>query len=887
MSLLADIATGATVLCAEDLRLPGLRPMVLARGYRSDHAAVRGLFGNGWAFNWDITLHVERDRIRLVTGDGRETVFKPITVGMQARLEDSGYVIEHHPDAYVAYRTPRRKQVFLKRNASGNVLPLDRLEDLSGNHFQFARQNGRLTMLADTLGRRIAFQYGGEVISAIQVTPAGGGGPVTVQTFRYDAQGDLIGVADALRREERYAYQKHLMVNHTNRLGGSRFAQYADDGRCTALWNNDGSGVRLLDYDDLRQTTRIVNTLGEQALYRHSEKTQVLSQVDPLGESQYFYYDKALHLTGYSVEGGGVATIQNVADGALMQADGEERVAFLQYNDEGLLESVAGALENTSTLGYDEAQNLTLYRCPGGAMWTFERDKRGRVIRVTSPEGRWVSRTHGDRTVTVEDDVGPLHTDTYDGLGRLTARAMSGERRRQYQYDAGGRLIAVSVDGGYNVKFGYNAAGLLDTVSDTEGLRATMRYEAFGRLTAATDTHGDRWTFDYDPDGRLTAARVQGLSTRFGYDWQGRVVEYTGFDGRTRQFEYDEDGKTVRSPDGERVFDLLHELVKETEAGRTVRQCSYGPSGELLDAEVDGRNLSFTYDGEVRLLTVGDGTHTLARSYDRDGNLIGLDAGEVSYAFAYDARNRLVGLTREEADVARLEYDASDRCTRLVEGDGGEIAFSYDVLDRLTESRRQRPAGPSSVRYRAGGPPVIDGVGGAAEGDEIGLVLHQQGLALVLLARLGTLTMPVWRQDAGPSPAKCGRVAVCLYGEDALRMASPRDPCDLLQYWQPAIEENTTNLPSAAALGRMGSILDRFFLSPAHFDLYHVADPGMLPRHQADRNRGPDPLVTGGHLSAPLRPRVWREVAAEMNHTFPTPRKGGLEPADVFALIEA
>ena len=36
MAFCADVATGATTLYEEDLRLPGLIPLVLARRYRSD-----------------------------------------------------------------------------------------------------------------------------------------------------------------------------------------------------------------------------------------------------------------------------------------------------------------------------------------------------------------------------------------------------------------------------------------------------------------------------------------------------------------------------------------------------------------------------------------------------------------------------------------------------------------------------------------------------------------------------------------------------------------------------------------------------------------------------------------------------------------------------------
>ncbi|NBC18169.1 MAG: hypothetical protein GVY18_12735, partial [Bacteroidetes bacterium] len=417
MSLRVDIASGHTRLHVVDLRLPGYVPLVLSRTYRSDHDEDH-LFGVGWTFNLDVRLRVVRDHVAFNGPSGRETYFKPIDVGMQVQHPKSGLVLQHHPDEYVVVVSPHRQFVFSKQRSGRGHLPVDRIEDALGNHIQCAYRGARLSTLADSAGRRIDFDYAGGRVAAIHVAGPDGRETRRVRAFRYDRHGDLVTVQDAAGRETAYEYDDHLMVARTNRLGGTQYAQYDDEGRCLTLWHGDGALQRGLSYDDHRQTCRVIDALGQQTLYRTLSQELVLMRTGPLAEEEFYHYDEGHHLIGFTSERGDLVTHQHVEEHVLTQIDGESRLAVIQYSDMGLAETVIDPFEHEYDLGYDDETQLSRVTTPRGHTWRFERDRRGWVSKITSPEGRQVQRKLRSEGITVEDEHGLRYTAQVDVFGR-------------------------------------------------------------------------------------------------------------------------------------------------------------------------------------------------------------------------------------------------------------------------------------------------------------------------------------------------------------------------------------------------------------------------------------------------------------------------------------
>lgn len=830
MSLRVDVATGETTLYEVDLRLPGFIPLVLARTYRSGDETA-GLFGAAWHASIDITLEVAWDRLVFRGATGERVTFTPVQVGVQATHNETGLVLQHHPDAYVVFFSPRLQQVFPKRNASGGVLRIGRIEDRSGNALQFGYDGGRLVQIVDTLGRQVRLSYAGERVSAVHVV--GPEGSVPVRAFRYDGYGDLVAVQDATGREARYQYQQHLMVAYTARSGATYLAQYDEQRRCIARWCGDGSAVRRFAYDPARGVTLVQATDGLQTVYQHTGG-RVLQRTGPSGLAQQYHYDERQRLIGFTDETGDPVTFQRVdPDKRAMGLSAGSRMASFQFDAQGLAQTATDGLFGPFSLAYDEHGHLTRVTTPSGAVWSFERDRRGAVQQVVSPEGRrlrFVWAANG-RELEVSDELGLRYTERYDLLGRLTERIDALGRRERRRYDPEGRLVTVTIEGGYQAQFAYDADGRLAAV-ESDGRRAVYRYDAFGRLLAQTEADGREGRYQYDREGRLTSAETSRGSVRFDYEEGRRILRAGGVDG------------TGAGPVTDPVFGL---------------------SGEPISAVLAGTPVTFAYDADGRLAAIEHGERRLAFTYDGDGLPVTVEdaAGRVA-TLRYDRRGRLIEVAAGGQSGFRLDYDPGDRLQVLRAHDGTQIQFQYDVLDRLHDARLMGADGsPRPPRRLALGEVVSDRL---PLGPLQEVILAQGRYGLVLAWPLGTLQVPVWVQDdrlnRGVAGVKARMIDGCLRGSAAA--LQEREHCsghDLLRRWSEAdaCRWCHTEIPEEVALTRSGTA---FFLRRTFHDEHVPArDPLYVPHHPAaahiDWPRSPDDVATGSHWRAPLKPSPW------------------------------
>jgi YD repeat-containing protein len=896
-----------------DLWLPGRLPLVLARQYRSDGGD--GPFGHGWHFGLDVALRVESDRWVVREGSGREHAFTPIGTGTQAVHGESRLVLQHHPDAYVAYFSPLAQQVFPKKNASRGTIPVDHIIDPNGNRIQFRYEGGHLAAIIDSEERRIVLGRRGGRVVTLQVNDATGSETVLLRRFRYDAQGDLVAEGDAQGREARYTYQQHHMVAYTNRLGGTQYAQYEASGRCLALWNEDGSQVRKLDLDDHRQNTHVLNGMGYQTLYQHVMHQLVLQQVDAFGDEQNYYYDDFQQLRGYSTPDGDTATFQglDVNDGTLTQIDGESRLAAFTFEEDGLARQVADSKQHTYRYQVDDQHTLTRLTVPQGGSWAFDRDRHGRVVQIGSPEGRrlnlrWDAR---ERELVVSDDGGLLQRSQFDLLGRVVRRTDASGRAVQATYRPTGHLEAVHVGDQYAVQFDYNAEGLLTRVATRGGGTTSYQYDSYGRVVRWQPADDPQWQFRYDREGRIAAARSQqGQTAQIEYDWQGRVKQVT-LDGQNElSYTYAQGPRITVQQNGTRYGQTYTPLMDPAEyvdaEGETTLQVEYGLTGEVVDAISERGAFSFTYDAQQRVSElVCDGT-PLSCTYDRDGRLLDVqDEQGRRVELRYDRRGRLDAVQGDVQSDYRLRYDEAGRLQELRTPSGVRFQYAYDVLDRLVARRVVDVAGEtlSDHHFDDGGAPVADAFdlqedGAADEAGKARAVLLQGRHGLVLMVHLGPAHLPVWVQgdvlDRGaPVPLSVQIARACVQGPETLLRTSMPEGRALLDAWTAVLDgrlqRGLTQIPDSRDLGCDWPVLDAFFLDRAAYD-YHFPRrvPGELPRHHEDRGRSADLVVTGTHMTDYLRPPAWdtHAVGPHLQGQADRFRRGGVQPEDVPLFFE-
>lgn len=851
-----DIASGETVLDRIDLRLPGALPLVLARSYRS--GAPAGAFGPGWRHGLERTLRLEAERIVHLDGAGRETAFAPLAPGMEARHPE-GLTLQHHESAFVVLASPSVQEVFPK--GAGRTLRLDRIEDASGNRLQFAYAGERLAEIATPSGRRVRLEYAGSLVGRITLVGPNGQA-VAVRTFRYGAGGLLAAETNADGQTTEYAYHGGLLVRVSDPAGRAWLAHYDAERRCTALWRADGTDVRHLAYDPLRQTTRALGPDGRQTLHRHAlgeRGAVVIEAIDAAGESLNYYYDEAQRLIGHAAAGGTVVTFQRLdpEEGTRVQLEHEERFAEAHYGPSGLAETVADAYGNTFAFGYDERFNLVRLSTPLGAAWTFERDRRGRPTAIASPAGRRLALRHDGTVLSLEDAEGERLRLTTDLGGRLASRTDRLGRRLNFRYDAEGRLKAVGLEGGYQVELNRDRAGRLVRVADSERNDVRWTRDAAGR-TVSLRTGQGTLSLGYDLAGRIVSVAGPAGEVRFGYDAQDRLGRAAGPRG-AMQFAYDGNRVTVARGEERRIYSTLGDLLEEHHPDGAAEHFAYGPSGELIYTrrthEGEEQTRMFEYDADGRPVALEHEDIHLALGYDADGLLSEVEHDGTTFRLEYDARLRPTAVIAAGLGL-ECDFDEGDRLVAVRPPAGSGIRVRYDVLDRpvglLVEGGPERRPPPTGIE-------LVPIGGEGEEGGRLALAVGSRGLALV--ARVGGLAVPLWGREEmrlRPLGLYTRLVRALVLGPEGVLASAPEGEGPPLARWREMAAASIEDGLPAAVIGLPWPVLDFFALDRRHLDPSHEGRAaGALPQHRADPWRSPDDALTGSHRSGGMAPPVW------------------------------
>jgi RHS repeat-associated protein len=273
---------------------------------------------------------------------------------------------------------------------------------------------------------------------------------------------------------------------------------------------------------------------------------------------------------------------------------------------------------------------------------TIDRDDLGRPVKVTEPDGRFVTIVyHGPWVATTDLNGNPtsVRRDPFGNTLEIRQGAAGSEVTTTYRYDLLGRLVRIR---------------------DALGEETRITYDSLGRRTKLVDP---------------TAGTTGPGTFEYRYDGEGNLVSQTGPDRRVTQFEYDRTGDLVakRLPDG------------------TTIKLTYGAPGEPSRIEDAAGTLALTYDarGNVaeRARTVLGSTYVTRYAYDSLGQPI-----EITYPdgfivrYEYDAGGNLTavrdGSGRSIADL--VGHNASGQVGSTTFGNGDTTTYMYDVMQRLT-----------------------------------------------------------------------------------------------------------------------------------------------------------------------------------------------------------
>ena len=380
---------------------------------------------------------------------------------------------------------------FVRRDDGRIVVARDDLGRAVGYDYD---EQGRLAATTDLAGGTWSYDYGGDGALTAMVDPRGktvleashaGGRTATVRalhaettfhygtgttravdglgrttTFHRAADGITTGVADATGRLTQVAFDAEFRPVSISRDGAvvARM-DYDAAGRLTSLWRPDGAST--FGYGDHGLAS--VDGTGT-ARYRY-EAGRVAHAEDAGGERGYAYTDDGVLA---SATAGGVETgLASRPDGVVHELlrDGE-RLLRIEHRADGRVLAMAhrdGGVPNTVRYDYDARGFRTAAEYGGGVSSALGYDAAGNLVRYDlATDGRSVlSQDYeiGDynEVVRIRTGEGPDLSYEYDSAGRLTT-ARAGARTATVAYDDLDRAVRVGLDGDTLATYDYARA---------------------------------------------------------------------------------------------------------------------------------------------------------------------------------------------------------------------------------------------------------------------------------------------------------------------------------------------------------------------------------------------------------------------------------------------
>ncbi|QXI61691.1 RHS domain-containing protein [Pseudomonas sp. OE 28.3] len=658
-----SMVTGEELLTLTDGTLDGVLPFEWTRLYRTSAVEVDGGLGFGWSHSLAQRLSVSGDSVVWTDHENRRTEFVLPSAARPAitnSLAEAAIYLGELPDELVLAQASRFYHF------QEGVLTA--ISDAYDNRLRVFRDRlGRVERLDNGVGRSLFLRYElGRIVAVdYQVHRAKGHEPfewVTEQkvvSYAYDELGRLVSATNAVGESEVYRYdEQHIILERGLAGGASFFWEWERAGkaaRCVRHWASFSQmDTRYAWGDDGRVTVH--NADGSREVYVHDDRARLVQRIDPDGAEHFKSYDDKGRLT--------------------VEQDPLGAVTAYQYDDAGRLVALFPGDDEPTSYEHDNGFVRVVRR--GEAVWKYERNDQGDVIRKTDPDGNITDYSYNkygqltgvwfpdnschrlvwnERGQLLEELLpnGGIKRYRYDDLGRQVAREDEQGALTQFQWDSVGRLIRVVLPGGATREYSYNAYGKITAEHDE--LTHVTRYEyadGLHLISRRINADGTHVKYRYD-NARLLLTSIEneaGETYQLDYHPNGLIQQEIGFDGQRTAYVYDLNGnlaeKTEHGDDGSQLVTRY----KRDHAGRLVRKTL--PDGNVVDY-----------------------------AYDRQGNLLSVDDGHWALAYEYDPQNRLTA-EHQGWGTLRYGYDACGQLHKLRLPDNNRLTFNHDKGGHLS-----------------------------------------------------------------------------------------------------------------------------------------------------------------------------------------------------------
>lgn len=545
----------------------------------------------------------------------------------------------------------------------------------------------RIIEAAGTSQARETRRYHDRAGRVIEETIAYGVSEAITQRFGYDSLGnqtiliDPRGVelaerstawAQAERARLGYAIDAAALTDlQRNELRGRYTSTQIFDraGRKTSETDALGNTTSTI-YDALGNIVKVTDPRGAIGYFYNGANGKVRFHVDPMGyvtEYRYDAYDQitdeiryARALTGAYNEN---TTLGDIEQRVVALTDAQDRRTTKTYDARGSVREIryyGTGVIYTEQFEYDAFGNKRQYKDKNNAIFNYEYNARGQLIRERSPEIEVVTAVLPN---VVTETVRLAKAYEYDAFGNririIDAEGLPQQRETRIEYDALGRETRIEDPA---VAVFDRATGVTTTVTPVSentfdvtgnlvmegGPGASRRlyyYDRLNRLIASVDADNVLREYEYDAVGNLVRERTYGARLTGDLTWTQRPAPFNPDDYREMRYRYNANNLRIGT---------------ETRAETLF-------SFELLQSTGQGY-----YESPVRTATDYDANGQIVRTIDGNGN--------ATYQF-YDARGNRILQVDPLGYVIQWEYGAQGEVERETKY---ATALSVEVLASVT-----------------------------------------------------------------------------------------------------------------------------------------------------------------------------------------------------------
>lgn len=603
-----------------------------------------------------------------------------------------------------------------------------------------------ITSKANALGETVtvSYKYPDKGIVEKVIDPTGtelikqGSQPTGhVQTYAYDFKNSTFYVIDfnGVQKKKITNEKGQLLLEEEVQTGAEpkllRKIEYLPN-RVEKHTDSVGN-VTTMQRDEWRNVVKVTDGEGNITAMSYNTNKKPLTVTDPLGNVTRMDYDAKGNLSTLTQAQGKleqtVTTYGYNGYGEVTSVTRGAASTIITYHPVwGQPETITDALNNTTTIEYDNHGNADAVIDPENHRTEFTYDSKSNLLTKKDPIGNITTYTYNadNRPATVRDALNRVITLETDYKGRVTAVIDALANRKEYGYDGNGNLAKI-MQGDSITTLTYDGSNRLKTVIDPENNTTAYEYassaancsscsgstdspvkitdpsgnftryvyDKANRLSSAIDPMGNVSLLGRDATGRVkTRTDANGNITTYEYDSLGRVKKQTDANNGITTFTYDQYGnlKTLADPKGNTTtfdYDLSGRMTKETRPMGQVTEYTYYKTGLLKTVkDAKAQVTTYTYDIANRLkeITYADGKKD-SFTYDNVGNMLTYTKDSVSSTITYDNLNRKLSETVNYGPFSKTysyTYDSRSNKATYTSPEGTIYTYTYNKNNQPT-----------------------------------------------------------------------------------------------------------------------------------------------------------------------------------------------------------